>query len=281
MAQPSQIRMNNNRKRRSDQFLLPTAKKRRKNQTNKNHNCNPKITTSPSPSIELQVLEANKSVLCPLTHLKFQHPVKSIRCNHTFERCAIHEYISTKAEEMPNQNVECPMFGCCHSIAITDLERDEQMVASMTNVNPNTNDTSNVLDWTHLSDGEGDGVPTDNNNDGQCRWRIWTVPCLLQDDDDDEFNDFNLTHDDIDPYIDDLSYQRAHDFIGSFDDCTRNEDCIFGSLLWDECYDVSITRNDDGGFDPYCSCSRYQFWCEHATALAFTFIDEPEEFELE
>eukprot|EP01083_Nonionella_stella_P047252 126468_1 len=156
MAQPSQIRMNNNRKRRSDQFLLPTAKKRRTNQTNKNHNCNPKITTSPSPSIELQVLEANKSVLCPLTHLKFQHPVKSIRCNHTFERCAIHEYISTKAEEMPNQNVECPMFGCCHSIAITDLERDEQMVASMTNVNPNTNDTSNVLDWTHLSDGEGD-----------------------------------------------------------------------------------------------------------------------------
>eukprot|EP01083_Nonionella_stella_P127074 384886_1 len=89
--------VHNGRKRRFDDIETaedhisspyPPNKRRRTNESNKNHN--PKITTSPSPSIELQVLEANKSVLCPLTHLKFQHPVKSIRCNHTFERCAIH-----------------------------------------------------------------------------------------------------------------------------------------------------------------------------------------------
>eukprot|EP01083_Nonionella_stella_P277166 942232_1 len=150
----------NNRKRclndTEDQSLGPTTKRRRTNDREKHTSPVPKTdyaeasprlelerTSSPSPSVDIQVLEVTKSVHCPLTQLKFEHPVKSTLCNHTFEQFAIDEYISS------NQNVECPVFGCSHLIAMDCLVKDEEMVKLM---NQNISDTSNVLDWTQLSD---------------------------------------------------------------------------------------------------------------------------------
>jgi len=74
------------------------------------------------------------STRCPITLREFEEPVKSTKCNHSFERKAIFEMINqsrppTAAERSRFiSNVQCPATGCDQNLTKDDLTTDAVLV---------------------------------------------------------------------------------------------------------------------------------------------------------
>jgi len=74
------------------------------------------------------------STRCPITLREFEEPVKSKKCNHSFERTAILEMINQSRPQTAAErsrwvaNVECPATGCHESLTKDDLTTDAVLV---------------------------------------------------------------------------------------------------------------------------------------------------------
>lgn len=70
----------------------------------------------------LFIVNAEKSLICPLTNAQFRKPVKSRKCNHTYEDAAIKNHI-----KIGKGNPMCPVAGCAHHVTRNDLKDDTEM----------------------------------------------------------------------------------------------------------------------------------------------------------
>eukprot|EP01083_Nonionella_stella_P310810 1105908_1 len=118
-------------------------------------------------SLEVEIIEAKRSVRCPITQCTMTHPVKSVSCNHVFERSAIMDYIDKK-EEVMTANIECPVVGCCHCVTKSELVIDNEMVHLL---KEDTKHSGDVLDWTDLTETESsDESDHDNDSNETSDW---------------------------------------------------------------------------------------------------------------
>jgi len=74
------------------------------------------------------------STRCPITLREFEEPVKSTKCNHSFERKAIFEMINQSRPQTAVErsrfvsNVQCPATGCHETLTKDDLTTDAVLV---------------------------------------------------------------------------------------------------------------------------------------------------------
>lgn len=82
---------------------------------------------------DIQISRANISTRCPLTLQEFDQPVKSAKCNHSYEKQAIVGLIRSQRpatrrgggdSQAFTQEVECPCAGCHQKIGLDDLYKD-------------------------------------------------------------------------------------------------------------------------------------------------------------
>ncbi|CAM9295368.1 unnamed protein product, partial [Sphacelaria rigidula] len=71
---------------------------------------------------DLFVVNNETNLICPLTNAQFKKPVKSTKCNHTFEESAIHQHL-----KIEKGNAKCPVAGCAHKVTRQDLKVDKDM----------------------------------------------------------------------------------------------------------------------------------------------------------
>eukprot|EP00903_Cladosiphon_okamuranus_P010287 g9738.t1 len=64
------------------------------------------------------------SLKCPCTSTTFVDPVKSKVCSHTYSRAAIANHIKIGSK---GSGARCPVAGCSHKVALTDLVKDKDM----------------------------------------------------------------------------------------------------------------------------------------------------------
>ena len=76
---------------------------------------------------DLEVMSAKKSIRCPLTLCIYKHPMRSTKCDHVFEKEAIHKYIKDNQKQWSKASI-CPLPGCQKKIAINDLVYDHAMI---------------------------------------------------------------------------------------------------------------------------------------------------------
>jgi len=78
----------------------------------------------------------NISTRCPITLAEFDKPVRSAKCNHSFEEVAIKEMIAQTRPPTGHgrrdapwvKNVQCPVSGCSCQITAADLVHDVALV---------------------------------------------------------------------------------------------------------------------------------------------------------
>ena len=60
-------------------------------------------------------------LICPITSVTFQKPMKSTKCGHTFSHAAIAAMLRGRPD-----GIQCPLFGCRHQILAADLQADKE-----------------------------------------------------------------------------------------------------------------------------------------------------------
>ncbi|KAK6066414.1 E3 SUMO-protein ligase nse2 [Seiridium cupressi] len=73
---------------------------------------------------DLIVAGEKKDLRCPLSMVMMREPYTSAKCNHTFEKTAIIEFLGSK----PGHRAMCPQTGCSQEVSITDFSLDQFMI---------------------------------------------------------------------------------------------------------------------------------------------------------
>ncbi|KAI7257730.1 hypothetical protein KC345_g10719 [Hortaea werneckii] len=73
---------------------------------------------------DLAIAREQISTKCPLTLREFEDPITSKKCNHSFERTGILEFIGGNR----NDQAQCPVSGCRETLRKSDLEVDRVIV---------------------------------------------------------------------------------------------------------------------------------------------------------
>ncbi|KAI1850404.1 hypothetical protein JX266_004262 [Neoarthrinium moseri] len=73
---------------------------------------------------DLIVAGEKKDLKCPLSLVMMTEPYTSARCNHTFEKTAIMEFLSNK----PGRRAQCPQTGCSQEVSVKDFTLDQYML---------------------------------------------------------------------------------------------------------------------------------------------------------
>ncbi|KAI7534605.1 hypothetical protein KC319_g18558, partial [Hortaea werneckii] len=73
---------------------------------------------------DLAIAREQISTKCPLTLREFEDPITSKKCNHSFERTGILEFIGGNR----NGQAQCPVSGCRETLRKSDLEVDRVIV---------------------------------------------------------------------------------------------------------------------------------------------------------
>jgi hypothetical protein len=85
---------------------------------------------------DIAIDRENISTRCPITLAEFDKPVRSAKCNHSFESKAIEEMIAQSRPPTGHgrrdaawvKNVQCPVSGCSCQITAADLVHDVALV---------------------------------------------------------------------------------------------------------------------------------------------------------
>ncbi|KAI4604228.1 hypothetical protein KJ359_000359 [Pestalotiopsis sp. 9143b] len=73
---------------------------------------------------DLIVAREKKDMRCPLSLVIMQEPFTSSKCNHTFEKTAIMEFLRSQ----PGRSTRCPQTGCSKEVSIRDFSLDHSML---------------------------------------------------------------------------------------------------------------------------------------------------------
>ncbi|KAI0174230.1 zinc-finger of the MIZ type in Nse subunit-domain-containing protein [Pestalotiopsis sp. NC0098] len=73
---------------------------------------------------DLIVAREKKDIRCPLSLVIMQEPFTSSKCNHTFEKTAIMEFLRSQ----PGRSTRCPQTGCSKEVSIRDFSLDHSML---------------------------------------------------------------------------------------------------------------------------------------------------------
>lgn len=68
---------------------------------------------------DIEIAQAKQSYNCPLTLKRFEHPVTSTVCPHSFEKSAVEDYLKASGGI-----AGCPVPGCPQRLAMTMLRPD-------------------------------------------------------------------------------------------------------------------------------------------------------------
>ena len=93
---------------------------------------------------------------------------------------------------------------------------------------------------------------------------------------------FLLSRRQIHAFTDDISFERASGYVGDFDEYTKDQNGISGTVVGrstNEEYAVSIEVNEEQQLEGSCSCPSYHHWCKHIAALGLTYIEYPDQFD--
>ena len=63
----------------------------------------------------------DESITCPITRKQMVQPVRSKKCNHSYEKAAIVQLIRNR------QRAHCPVAGCANFVTDGDLEPNEDL----------------------------------------------------------------------------------------------------------------------------------------------------------
>ncbi|ETS74286.1 hypothetical protein PFICI_14152 [Pestalotiopsis fici W106-1] len=73
---------------------------------------------------DLILAREKKDLRCPLSMVMMQEPYTSAKCNHTFEKKAIQEFLKSHA----GRKARCPQTGCNQEVSIRDFSLDQFML---------------------------------------------------------------------------------------------------------------------------------------------------------
>lgn len=68
---------------------------------------------------DIEIAQAKQSYNCPLTLKRFEHPVTSTVCPHSFEKAAVEDYLRTS-----RGSASCPVPGCSQQVTLATLRPD-------------------------------------------------------------------------------------------------------------------------------------------------------------